>query len=247
MQSAIRILLCEDQTLMRQGLRTILELEDDFVVVGEAVDGVDAVQQYRLLKHQEKGPDIVLMDIQMPRMNGVEATATLTTLDATARIIMLTTFDYEDYVFEAVKAGAMGYILKDVPSHELAGTIRKVYEGEPFIQPEIATRLLISLGRKGRTSSSPASTITPVTPTITNTPVQSSPIVASETDVPEELSSREIDVLKLLAAGVSNREIADKLVLAEGTVKNHVSNILGKLHAENRTQAANMARKRGLL
>ena len=250
MQSAIRILLCEDQTLMRQGLRTILELEDDFVVAGEAVDGEDAVQQYRLLKQQDKGPDIVLMDIQMPRMNGVEATATLTTLDATARIIMLTTFDYEDYVFEAVKSGAMGYILKDVPSHELAGTIRKVYKGEPFIQPEIATRLLISLGRKGRTPSSSTTSTTPATPIIPTTPaVHNSAVTVapSETDVPEELSSREIDVLKLLAAGASNREIADTLVLAEGTVKNHVSNILGKLHAENRTQAANMARKRGLL
>jgi two-component system response regulator DegU len=235
----IRILLCEDQTLMRQGLRTILELEDDFVVVGEAINGEDAVQHYQALKQQGQRPDVVLMDIQMPRMNGVEATAILTSQDQGARIIMLTTFDYEDYVFEAVKAGAMGYLLKDVPSHELAGTIRKVYTGEPFIQPKIATRLLIELGRKGRTTSTisahPA----------TDLPVPVVPV--SETQTPEELSSREIEVIKLLANGASNREIADTLVLAEGTVKNHVSNILGKLHAENRTQAANMARKRGLI
>jgi len=236
-QKRIHILLCEDQTLMRQGLRTILELEDDFVVVGEACDGEEAVQHYQALKQQGERPDVVLMDIQMPRMNGVEATAILTSQDPTARIIMLTTFDYEDYVFEAVKAGAMGYLLKDVPSHELAGTIRRVYAGEPFIQPKIATRLLMELGRKGRTT--PTS---PISSTI-NAPVPSIPI--AEEQSPEELSLREIEVIKLLAAGASNREIADTLVLAEGTVKNHVSNILGKLHAENRTQAANMARKRG--
>lgn len=259
MQSAhpktIRILLCEDQTLMRQGLRTILELEDDFVVVGEAVDGEDAVRQYQLLKQQEQGPDVVLMDIQMPRMNGVEATATLTTQDAATRIIMLTTFDYEDYVFEAVKAGAMGYLLKDVPSHELAETIRKVYAGEPFIQPKIATRLLIELGhRRDAVSSSSIPPTIPTVPTTTKNPIRhipgEIPVLAGEVsagEVSEELSSREIEVLKLLAAGASNREIADTLVLAEGTVKNHVSNILSKLHAENRTQAANMARKRGLI
>ncbi len=253
----IRILLCEDQTLMRQGLRTILELEDDFVVVGEAVDGEDAVKQYQSLQQYGQGPDVVLMDIQMPRMNGVEATAILTVQDTTARIIMLTTFDYEDYVFEAVKAGAMGYLLKDVPSHELAGTIRKVYAGEPFIQPKIATRLLMELGRKGRISSPtpvPSTNATvPTTPIISTTHAGTSPhvspaaILALQNDVSEELSVREIEVLKLLAAGASNREIADTLVLAEGTVKNHVSNILSKLHAENRTQAANMARKRGLI
>ena len=254
MQSAqpkiIRILLCEDQTLMRQGLRTILELEDDFVVVGEAVDGEDAVQQYQSLKRQDKGPDVVLMDIQMPRMNGVEATAMLTTQDVATRIIMLTTFDYEDYVFEAVKAGAMGYLLKDVPSHELAATIRKVYAGEPFIQPKIATRLLIELRRKGRISFTPPAYTSPTPHSVpTNFPTPLSPAIppTANSDVSEELSSREIEVLKLLAAGASNREIADKLVLAEGTVKNHVSNILSKLHAENRTQAANMARKRGLI
>jgi DNA-binding NarL/FixJ family response regulator len=127
-------------------------------------------------------------------------------------------------VFEAVKAGAMGYLLKDVPADELASTIRKVYAGEPFIQPKVASKLLMEFGRKGR-SSPPSSTSLGG----------------------EELSAREIEVLKLLAAGASNREIADKLVLAEGTVKNHVSNILSKLHAENRTQAANLARERKII
>lgn len=223
----IRILLCEDQTLMRQGLHTILEMEPGFQVVGEAADGEEAIRQYARLQNEGKGPDIVLMDIQMPRKDGVQATAAITSQHPEARVIMLTTFDYDDYVFEAVKAGAMGYLLKDVPTNELAETIRKVHAGEPFIQPKVASKLLVELGRKGRPN-----------------------IVSSNPPQPpqeEDLSEREIEVIKLLAAGASNREIAEKLVLAEGTVKNHVSNILSKFHAENRTQAANMARERKLI
>ena len=116
MTDSIRILLCEDQTLMRQGLHTILELEPGFQVVGEAADGEEAVSQYNTLRTRGNGPDIVLMDIQMPRMSGVQATAVLTTSDSAARVIILTTFDYEEYVFDAIKAGAMGYLLKDVPA-----------------------------------------------------------------------------------------------------------------------------------
>ncbi|HEY6406855.1 MAG TPA: response regulator transcription factor [Ktedonobacteraceae bacterium] len=225
--TTIRILLCEDQTLMRQGLHTVLELEPGFQVVGEAANGEEAVKHYEELQRQSLGPDIVLMDIQMPRKNGVEATAAITALYPAARVIILTTFDYEDYVFEAVKAGAMGYLLKDVPADELVATIRMVYSGEPFIQPKMASKLLIEFGRKGRQ--------VPGTPGVPSTQPS------------EELSLRETEVLKLLAAGASNREIAERLVLAEGTVKNHVSNILGKLHAENRTHAANMARERKLI
>lgn len=209
---------------MRQGLRTILELEPGFQVVGEAVDGAEAVACYKELRDQGNGPDIVLMDIQMPRMSGVQATAVLTANDPAAHIIILTTFDYEDYVFEAIKAGAMGYLLKDVPAIELMTTIRQVYAGEPSIQPRIANKLLIEFGRKGRA------------PAGISRPLQQ-----------EELSPREIEILKLLAEGASNRKIAEKLVLAEGTVKNHVSNILSKLHIENRTQAAYLARERKLL
>jgi DNA-binding NarL/FixJ family response regulator len=138
-------------------------------------------------------------------------------------------------VFEAVKAGAMGYLLKDVPADELASTIRKVHTGEPFIQPKMASKLLVEFGRKSQTLTTTQQKSSLATPPI-GQPVQS-----------EELSSREVEVLKLLAAGASNREIADKLVLAEGTVKNHVSNILGKLHAENRTHAANVARERRII
>lgn len=224
MSEVIRILLCEDQTLMRQGLHTVLELEPGFQVVAEAEDGEQAIKRYSELQSQSQGPDIVLMDVQMPRLNGVQATAAITTAHPGARIIILTTFDYEDYVFEAVKAGAMGYLLKDVPATELASTIRRVHSGEPFIQPSIASKLLMDVGRKGRAAASQG-----------NAPAD------------EELSSREIEVLKLLASGASNREIAERLTLAEGTVKNHVSNILSKLHAENRTQAANLARERKLI
>jgi DNA-binding NarL/FixJ family response regulator len=224
MSEPIRILLCEDQTLMRQGLHTVLELEPGFQVVAEASDGEEAVKAYADLQRRGQGPDIVLMDIQMPRRNGVQATAAITTAYPGARIIILTTFDYEDYVFEAVKAGAMGYLLKDVPATELAETIRKVHAGEPFIQPSVASKLLMDFGRKGRAFAG-----------------------SGGPSLDEELSSREIEVLKLLAAGASNREIAERLTLAEGTVKNHVSNILSKLHAENRTQAANLARERKLI
>lgn len=224
MTDSIRILLCEDQTLMRQGLRTILDLEPGMQVVGEAADGEEAVSQYHKLRTVGNGPDIVLMDIQMPRMSGVQATATLTTSDAAARVIILTTFDYEDYVFDAIKAGAMGYLLKDVPADELVETIRQVHAGEPSIQPRIASKLLTEFARKGRSTTE-----------------------ASHSPQQEKLSPREIEILKLLAQGASNRKIAEKLVLAEGTVKNHVSNILSKLHTENRTQAVYLARERKLL
>ncbi len=224
MTNSIRILLCEDQTLMRQGLRTILELEPGLEVVGEATNGEEAVCQYRKLREPGNGPDIVLMDIQMPRMSGVQATASITTSDPAAKVIILTTFDYEDYVYDAIKAGAMGYLLKDVPADELVATIRQVYAGEPSIQPRIANKLLIEFGRKGRPQASPS-----------RSPQQ------------DELSPREIEILRLIAEGASNRKIAEELVLAEGTVKNHVSNILSKLHIENRTQAAYLARERKLL
>ena len=210
--SDIRILLCEDQTLVRHGLRTILDLEPGMAVVGEAADGEEAVQRARELR-----PDIVLMDIQMPRRSGVEATALITAACPQTRVIVLTTFDYEEYVFDAVKAGAMGYLLKDVPVPELMDTIRRVHAGESFIQPRVASKLLLEFGRRSRT---PAE---------------------------EELTEREREVLSLLAAGASNREIGARLYLAEGTVKNHVSNILSKLHAANRPHAVSLAREQGLL
>jgi DNA-binding NarL/FixJ family response regulator len=210
----IRVLIVEDQTLMRQGLRTILELEPGFQVVGEAGDGQEGVEQALTLR-----PDLVLMDVQMPRMNGVEATREITALVPHVQVIILTTFDYDEYVFDGIKAGARGYLLKDLPAAELLATLRRVHAGESIIQPSIATRMIAEFSRRQ----------TPTTATV------------------EPLTERERDVLRLLADGLSNKEIATRLVLAEGTIKNHVSTILDKLHAANRTQAARMARDQGLI
>jgi DNA-binding NarL/FixJ family response regulator len=207
----IRILLAEDQTLMRQGLKTLLETEEDFRIAGEAEDGKAAVK----LALQAK-PDIILMDVQMPHMNGVEATTAICRTWPQARVIILTTFDRDDYVFQGVRAGAVGYLLKDLPAEQLIATIRRVHAGEVFIQPEIASRTL-------RAALRPEETLI------------------------EPLSDREREVLVMLAQGIPNKEIADKLHIAEGTVKNHVSNILGKLQAQNRTEAADIARRRGLI
>ena len=153
-------------------------------------------------------PDVILMDVQMPVMTGVEATTAICAAWPQAKVIILTTFDRDDYVFQGVRAGALGYLLKDTPADKLINTIRKVHAGEVFIQPEIASRALRELVR----------------------PQTANPL--------EPLSDREREVLVLLAQGASNRDIAEKLVITEGTVKNHVSNILDKLQAENRTQAA---------
>ena len=210
MADVIRILLIEDQTLMRQGLKTILDLEPGFRVIGEAANGESGVQMAL-----EMRPDVVLMDIQMPQLNGVEATTQLCRQWPEAKVIILTTFDRDDYVYQGVRAGALGYLLKDAPANKLIETIRRVYAGEIFIQPEIASRALREIMRP--------------------------------TTGMEPLSEREREVLVLLAQGTSNKEMAEKLFITEGTVKNHVSNILAKLQAENRTQAADIARRHGLV
>jgi DNA-binding NarL/FixJ family response regulator len=214
----IKLLICEDQTLMRQGLVTILGLEPGLEVVGEAGDGREAVQKVQALN-----PDIVLMDVQMPGMDGVEATRLITSQFPNSRVIILTTFDYEEYVFEGVKAGALGYLLKDTPAPDLINTIKRVYAGERFIQPAVASKLLFEFAR--------AENRTP----------------ADRTEVYEPLTERETAIIGRLAQGMSNREVADDLALAEGTVKNHVSNILSKLHAANRVQAINLARQHKLI
>jgi DNA-binding NarL/FixJ family response regulator len=207
----IRILIVEDQTLMRQGIRTILDLEEGLKVVGEAVNGEEGIQQAMHLR-----PDIILMDIQMPKVSGIEATLAICSAWQEAKIIILTTFARDDYVYQGIRAGAAGFLLKDTPAEDLIRTIHRVHAGEVFIQAEIASRILREL-------------------------------IVPKLAVLEPVSEREREVLLLLAQGCSNREIAERLFLSEGTVKNHVSNILAKLQAENRTQAAEIARRYGLV
>ncbi len=213
-QLVIRVLIAEDQQLMREGLKIILDLEDGFEVVGEAGDGETAVAQTLSLL-----PDVVLMDIQMPKLNGVEATAQITAVLPNTHVIILTTFDYDTYIFDGIKAGASGYFLKDMPAAELLTNIRQVCNGESIVQPSIAARLIAEFSQQRSQSQL----------------------------YYEALSDREHEILQLLAEGHSNRSIADQLYLAEGTVKNNVSSILAKLHAANRTQAVRIARSRGLV
>jgi len=218
MTETIRLLLVDDQRLMRDGLRILLELETDFDVVGEAENGVQALEAYRQLS-----PDVILMDIRMPEMDGVEATRRLRASEPNAKIIILTTFDDNEYVFEGLRAGALGYLLKDVSGDELADAIRKVAAGGSMIEPSVARKVVAEFAR-----------LAPATP-------------EANEDLIEPLSDREIEILKLVSQGLTNKEIANKLFLAEGTVKNYVTSILQKIDVRDRTQAAIRARELGLL
>jgi DNA-binding NarL/FixJ family response regulator len=218
MTETIRLLLVDDQRLMRDGLRILLELESDFEVVGEAENGVQALESYH-----ELSPDVILMDIRMPVMDGVEATRRLRETDPHARVIILTTFDDNEYVFEGLRAGALGYLLKDVSGDELADAIRKVAAGGSMIEPSVARKVVAEFAR-----------LAPATP-------------EAKEELIEPLSEREIEILKLVSQGLTNKEIANKLFLAEGTVKNYVTSILQKIDARDRTQAALRARELGLL
>ncbi|MBN1666926.1 MAG: response regulator transcription factor [Anaerolineales bacterium] len=214
----IRIMLVDDQRLMRDGLRTLLELEDDLLVAGEAENGALALAAYARLE-----PDVVLMDIRMPEMDGVEATRRLRQQWPEARVIILTTFDDNEYVFEGLRAGALGYLLKDVSGHELAAAIRTVAAGGALIEPSVARKVVAEFARLA------------------------APTAATTEKLVEPLSEREVEILVLVAQGLTNREIAARLYLAEGTVKNYVTSILQKIEARDRTQAAIRARELGLL
>ncbi len=215
----IRILLVDDQTMFREGLRTLLSVQPDFQVVGEAENGEQALEKAASLK-----PEVVLMDLRMPIMDGVTATRRLNTMYPSCRVIVLTTFDDDENVFEGLRAGALGYLLKDAPSEKLFEAIRAAARGESFLQPSVAAKVVAEFTRLARQAPS-----------------------RQEQEPVEALSERELDVLRLLASGASNREIAAHLVLAEGTVKNHVTNILAKLGVNDRTQAALKARDLGLV
>jgi DNA-binding NarL/FixJ family response regulator len=213
---SIKVLIADDQRLMREGLATLLALADDIDIVGQAGDGVEAIELAKTHR-----PDVILMDIQMPQVNGVEATKTIRSILPATQIIILTTFDNDEYLLEGLRAGACGYLLKDMPSEQLTDAIRAAAKGQSPIGPEMA-RKLVNL-------------------------VTQNPIASLTSTVASELSEREVEVLRLIADGLSNKEIAEKLFIAEGTAKNHVSNILSKLEARDRAQAVARAKELGLL
>ncbi len=211
-QKVIRVLIADDHPVVRRGLRTLLTSEPGLEPVGEAVDGAEAVQLARSLQ-----PDVILLDMVMPRQNGLEAIIEIKRENPEARILVLTSFAEDEKVFPAIKAGALGYLLKDSSPEELLEAIRNVYQGQSSLHPTIARKLINELKRPPE-----------LTPTQTI------------------LTDREVEVLKLVAQGFTNQEIADRLTLSEWTVRTHVRNILDKLHLANRTQAALYALKEGL-
>ncbi len=214
----IRILLVDDQSLFREGLRTLLSVQPDFQVVGEAGNGEQGVALAA-----STHPHVVLMDLHMPVLDGVTATRRLHASQPESRVIVLTTFDDDESVFEGLRAGAVGYLLKDVSSDKLVEAIRAAARGESFLQPSIAAKVVAEFTRLA------------AQPT------------ARKQELTEPLSERELEILRLVAQGASNKEIASTLVIAEGTVKNHVTNILGKLGVSDRTQAALKAKELGLV
>jgi NarL family two-component system response regulator LiaR len=211
-EKSIRILIADDHPVVRRGLRTLITSEPGMEVVDEAVDGLEAVSKIRSLQ-----PDVILLDLVMPRMGGLEAIGEIKKEHPEARILILTSFSEDDKIFPAIKAGALGYLLKDSSPDDLLEAIRDVYQGESSLHPAVARKLINELNQP------------PDLPPTTN-----------------PLTEREVDILKLVAQGLTNQEIADKLVLSEWTVRTHVRNILDKLHLANRTQAALYALREGL-
>jgi len=214
---AISVLIADDEAIVRDGLRTILDLEDDMTVIGEAADGASAVAATR-----ELCPDVTLVDIQMPGLDGIEATRQMVTAPNPPRVLVLTTFDRNEYVYEAMKAGASGFLLKDVRRHQLTDAVRTVVRGETLLAPTITRRLI----EEFCTRPSPAST----------TPLELA-----------ELTPREVEVLTLIGRGRSNADIAAEFVVAETTVKTHVAHILAKLSLNDRAQAVIAAYETGLI
>jgi DNA-binding NarL/FixJ family response regulator len=212
----IRVLIADDQALMRGGFRLILDAQDDLEVVGEAIDGRDAVEQYRRLR-----PNVVVMDVRMPAMDGIEATRRLTADDPPARVLILTTFDLDEYVFDALRAGASGFLLKDRPPEELVAAVRVVASGEALLAPSITRRLIEEFARRPDSGPPPPQL--------------------------DDLTDREREVLVLMAHGLSNTEIAGRLFVAETTVKTHVGRVLQKLSLRDRAQAVVLAYESGLV
>lgn len=211
MSATIRVFIADDHPIVRRGIKNLLETEANIEVVGEATNGRDAVAAVEALK-----PDIVLMDLVMPVIDGIEAIRQLRESQPEARILVLTSFGTDDKVFPAIKAGALGYLIKDTAPEDLVRAIRQVYKGEATLHPAIAQKLLQEIS--GPSTQPPSA---------------------------DPLTEREVDVLKLLARGLNNQEIADQLVISVATVYTHVSNILAKLHLASRTQAALYALREG--
>lgn len=213
----IKIMLVDDQALFREGLKTLLNSRPEFEVVGEASNGEEAIRLAHLLR-----PQVILMDLRMPILDGVQATRRIRNLHPDCNIIVLTTFDDDEDVFEGLRAGAIGYLLKDVSSEKLFEAIRSAAKGEYFLLPSITAKVVAEFSRLPR--------------------IASHPIEAEKI-----LSPREIEVLRLVATGISNKEIAERLFISEGTVKNHLSNILSKLNVKDRLQAVIRGRELGIL
>ena len=219
MTETLRVLLVDDQALVRSGFRLILSVEPDIEVVGEAGDGAEAVELARELR-----PDVVLMDVQMPRVDGIAATAKLVAEDL-GRVVILTTFDRDDYLFDGLRAGASGFLLKNCEAEQLVEAVRAVGRGHALLSPEVTRRVIAEMTAAKAAAAEP------------------SPEDAALLD---RLTEREREVLQLLGEGLSNAEIAGRLVLGEATVKTHVSNCLSKLHLRDRVQAVVLAHQVGL-
>ena len=214
----IRVMLVDDQAMVRVGFRMIIETEADLTVVGEATDGREAVDMVDRCR-----PDVILMDVRMPRMDGLEATAIVTARPDAPRVLMLTTFDAEDYVYTALRSGASGFLLKDAPAEQLIEAIRVIHRGDAVLAPSVTRMLIAEVARRPTVDRSAAA------PGI------------------DELTDRELEVMRLLARGLSNAEIAEALFLGEATVKTHVGRVLAKLDVRDRVQAVVVAYESGLV
>ncbi|MEU7721717.1 response regulator transcription factor [Streptomyces tibetensis] len=207
----IRVLIADDQMMVREGFSVLLNAMPDIEVVGEAVNGREAVAKVR-----ELAPDVVLMDIRMPELNGIEATREIVAADGAAKVLVLTTFDLDEYVYQALRAGASGFLLKDASARQLADGVRVVASGEALLAPSVTRRLITEFSKLA----------------------EKPPLMPSAQAAYGDLTDRETEVLVLIAQGLSNSEIAERLVVAESTIKTHVSRILVKLGLRDRTQAA---------